>query len=514
MKKIFALIFIVIGLRGLSQALPYLNASRGNLNECVVDKDTNVYLFRFNQIEKYNKHLQSIWVKRYDSLTISNLLLSKTNALFFIANQHCVGKMDTAGNIIWCKKTNLSFVNMMLNHSNHLILSHTGGLFKIDTLGNAISCKKFKNSYNNMLFAHLNITKDSMGVYDLFCSSPEGISNMNIYKFKYSEVLDSVISIKTRSINNSCVDLYNVFISSLFSNTHYVYYRTYLCNGGPSSGFLEKYKGDSIIYSIPYNACSCPPDVLNNITEDEKGNVYFSQSRRIDESGSGVPYYGGYHNYIYKIDSVGNHVRTSRLINDVWTNSPPVYNGLEKGTFHFLYNNHYVLDYVGRGYGLNNPAINSIDSTISTSCSSATTYTFVKGAGQFTLAPTFVISKSSDTSYSITTQTVNISVVSNFAPDTNYCLTIGLNELQDNNVNIRLYPNPANDILKFEFSTSLELTEQPITIEITNTLGQLVLQEKMINPQPSLNIQHLQSGVYYLELKTTNSIVRKKFIKQ
>jgi hypothetical protein len=105
-------------------------------------------------------------------------------------------------------------------------------------------------------------------------------------------------------------------------------------------------------------------------------------------------------------------------------------------------------------------------------------------------------------------------VVSNFAPDTNYCLTIGLNELQDNNVNIRLYPNPANDILKFEFSTSLELTEQPITIEITNTLGQLVLQEKMINPQPSLNIQHLQSGVYYLELKTTNSIVRKKFIKQ
>jgi hypothetical protein len=88
MKKIFAIIFIVIELQGFSQALPYLNASRGNNNDCVVDKDTNIYLFHFNQIEKYNKHLQSIWVKRYDSLTISNLLLSKTNSLFFIANQN------------------------------------------------------------------------------------------------------------------------------------------------------------------------------------------------------------------------------------------------------------------------------------------------------------------------------------------------------------------------------------------------------------------------------------------
>jgi hypothetical protein len=511
MKKIFAIIFIVIELQGFSQALPYLNASRGNNNDCVVDKDTNIYLFHFNQIEKYNKHLQSIWVKRYDSLTISNLLLSKTNSLFFIANQNCVGKMDTAGNIIWCKKTNLTFVNIILNQSNHLMLSHTGGLFKIDTLGSAISCKKFKNSYNNMLFAQLNITKDSMGVYDLICSSPEGISNMNIYKFKYSEVLDSVISIKTRSINNSCVDLYNVFISSLFSNTHYVYYRTYLCNGGPSSGFLEKYKGDSIIYSIPYNVCSCPPDVLNNITEDEKGNVYFSQSRRIDESGSGIPYYGGYHNDVYKIDSVGNHVTTSRLINDIWTNSPPVYNGLEKGTFHFLYNNHFVLDYIGRGYGLNNPAIKSIDSTISTFCSSATTYTFIKGQGAFSTITSPVISKSSDVSYSITNQTINTSVVSNILPDSNYCLTIGFNELQDNNVNILMYPNPANDILNVEL---LVFNNEPYHIELTNTLGQVVLNETSITQNLKLKINHLQSGLYYLSIKTKDKTVTRKIMIQ
>ncbi len=511
MKKIFVIFFIVIGLQGFSQALPYLNASRGNPNECVVDKDTNIYLFHFNQLEKYNKHLKPIWVKRYDSLSISNLLLSKTNTLFFIANQHCVGKMDTAGNVIWCKKTNLTFVNMMLNHSNHLILSHNSGLFKIDTLGNAISCKKFKNSYNNLLFANLNITRDSMGVYDLICSSTEGISNTNIYKFKYSETLDSIISIKTRGIYNSCVDLYDVFNSSLFPNTHYVYYRTYLCNGGPSSGFLEKHKGDSIIYSIPYNTCSCPPNLFNNITEDSKGNVYYSQSRRIDESGYGIPYYGGYHNDIYKIDSAGNHVAVSRLINDVWTNSPPIYNGFEKGTFHFLYNNHFVLDYVGRGYGLNNPAIKSIDSTISTFCSSATTYTFIKGQGTFSIITSPVISKSSDTSYSITTQTVNISVVSNFTPDTNYCLTIGLNELQDNNANILIYPNPANDILNVELEM---INESPVTIEISNALGQVVLSEASISQTVKLKTNFLPSGMYYLSVKTKDKTVISKFIEE
>ncbi|MBC7651738.1 MAG: hypothetical protein H7101_08315, partial [Deinococcales bacterium] len=415
MKKIFAIIFIVIELQGFSQALPYLNASLGNKNECVVDKDTNIYLFHFNQLEKYNKHLQPIWVKRYDSLTVSNLLLSKTNALFFIANQNCVGKMDTAGNIVWCKKTNLTFINMMLDHSNNLMLSHTSGLFKMDTLGNILYCKKFIYYSGNP-----TLLRDSMGVYDLIISKLEGISNMNLYKFRYSETLDSIISIKTRSIYNSCVELYNVFNSSLFPNTHYVYYRTSSCSSfGLTSGFLEKYKGDSIIYSIPYNVSSGPSNLFNNITEDNKGNMYFSQSRRVDESGP--IYSGGYHNDIYKIDSVGNYVTTSRLMNDIWTNSPPVYIGLEKGTFHFLYNNHFVLDYIGRGYGLNNPAIKSIDSTISTSCSSATTYTFIKGQGVFSTITSPVISKSSDVSYSITTQTVNITVVSNFVPDTNYC---------------------------------------------------------------------------------------------
>ena len=47
--------------------------------------------------------------------------------------------------------------------------------------------------------------------------------------------------------------------------------------------------------------------------------------------------------------------------------------------------------------------------------------------------------------------------------------------------NFTIYPNPASDILNIEFSTALELTEQPITIEMTNALGQVVLNETSIS---------------------------------
>ena len=506
-KKILVILLIVIGSQAFSQTLPYLNASRGNQNESVVDKDTNIYLFHFNQLEKYNKHLQLIWVKRYDSLTISNLLLSKTNALFFISNKNCVGKMDTAGNIIWCKKTNLSFLNMMLDHSNSLMITHTSGLLKMDTLGNAIYCKKFKNSFNNLSGIGL-ILNDSMGVYHFISSLPSGISSSNLFKIRYSELLDSIISIKVRANYSNYPSgglAQDCYISRFFYNTTYAYCRQSINSwGGYSVGTFEKYIGDSIIYSIPYNACNCPQDLFNNITEDEKGNVYFSQSRRIDESGP--IYSGGYHNDIYKINSIGNQVTTSRLINDIWTNSPPIYNGLEKGTFHFLYNNHFVLDYVGRGYGLNNPVIKSIDSTISTNCSSATPYTFIKGQGVFSTTTSPIISKSSDTAYSITTQTVNITAVSNFAPDTNYCLTIGLNELQDANSNIKLYPNPANDVLNI-------VTDEEIkTITVYTSLGAKIYYS-LTNLQ-SIDVSGFTSGVYYLQLKLSSGILRKKFVKE
>lgn len=67
---------------------------------------------------------------------------------------------------------------------------------------------------------------------------------------------------------------------------------------------------------------------------------------------------------------------------------------------------------------------------------------------------------------------------------------------------IKVYPNPANDVLTIENVLGKD-------IDIVNTLGQVVLsQKRMLNA--TINIQPLQSGVYFV--KTKGEVVR--FIKQ
>ena len=74
-----------------------------------------------------------------------------------------------------------------------------------------------------------------------------------------------------------------------------------------------------------------------------------------------------------------------------------------------------------------------------------------------------------------------LKVDSNFCESATPCgYGVGINELKSG-LNWSVFPNPANDVLNIEFSTALELTEQPITIEITNTLGQVVLNETSIS---------------------------------
>lgn len=87
-------------------------------------------------------------------------------------------------------------------------------------------------------------------------------------------------------------------------------------------------------------------------------------------------------------------------------------------------------------------------------------------------------------------------------------LTTGVDEIQKEN-NVRVYPNPAHEIVYVACPQQL-INE---TIEIKNTLGQIVYQQKIDKEQFEINVKRLSPGVYYLvtgkEYKTTT-----KFIKQ
>lgn len=59
-----------------------------------------------------------------------------------------------------------------------------------------------------------------------------------------------------------------------------------------------------------------------------------------------------------------------------------------------------------------------------------------------------------------------------------------------------IFPNPANDIIHINASTSL--TNE--SYSIINTLGQTVLNGKLENDRSIINVQTLQSGIYFLQI--------------
>lgn len=74
-----------------------------------------------------------------------------------------------------------------------------------------------------------------------------------------------------------------------------------------------------------------------------------------------------------------------------------------------------------------------------------------------------------------------------------------------NNLEVSLYPNPANDVL------NIEMTNEVKSIEIYNIQGQKV---KSVN-QKQINVSDLFSGMYLIRIQDTeNAVSTKKFVKQ
>jgi len=87
--------------------------------------------------------------------------------------------------------------------------------------------------------------------------------------------------------------------------------------------------------------------------------------------------------------------------------------------------------------------------------------------------------------------------------------TTGLNDLEENQ-NIRVYPNPAQDYLIIEMK---EKTEH-LMIEIYNGSGQLVKQDNTVAKSIELDLQNLETGVYIIHVTSGSSENNLKFIKE
>ena len=77
------------------------------------------------------------------------------------------------------------------------------------------------------------------------------------------------------------------------------------------------------------------------------------------------------------------------------------------------------------------------------------------------------------------------------------------------NPEIKIYPNPVTDRLTVEVPG---VDQSPVTIEITNSLGQLCLQEKISGFPVTLNTSHLKTGIYNIKIIYQNQSFVKNLI--
>ena len=87
------------------------------------------------------------------------------------------------------------------------------------------------------------------------------------------------------------------------------------------------------------------------------------------------------------------------------------------------------------------------------------------------------------------------------------CMT-GINEINDNNT-ILIYPNPATELLYF----INEDTQTPITVSVYDMMGRIIMMNKQIQNN-QLDIHNLSKGVYIIEVKKEDSVIKRKFIKE
>ena len=89
----------------------------------------------------------------------------------------------------------------------------------------------------------------------------------------------------------------------------------------------------------------------------------------------------------------------------------------------------------------------------------------------------------------------------------NGCAT-GVSENSTENTVVTIFPNPASDLINFSITNTIE--NESYSIQIINSLGQIINDVKLIN---STSISNLKPGMYFYSLNNTQKTIKTgKFI--
>ena len=97
-----------------------------------------------------------------------------------------------------------------------------------------------------------------------------------------------------------------------------------------------------------------------------------------------------------------------------------------------------------------------------------------------------------------------------YAFQEDFCVDVSIYELENQNSQISIYPNPIANFLNVQ----LDFNTESKILSIRNTMGQIVQKFTITQGENSLDISHLPSGVYFATLDGTENHTTIKFLKE
>lgn len=140
-------------------------------------------------------------------------------------------------------------------------------------------------------------------------------------------------------------------------------------------------------------------------------------------------------------------------------------------------------------------------------------FTFLPGAKQefeFSVLTTFDSTANGYKNLNkVVSQNYSISAFQALASKPTCQLITSVKENKYPEIRLSLWPNPANNVVSIRSDVEL----LGATLKVYNSVGQLVIQDKVDSHNYQLNVQHLPNGIYFVQMKTGVGSALAKLIK-
>lgn len=253
------------------------------------------------------------------------------------------------------------------------------------------------------------------------------------------------------------------------------------------------------------NGClSCPGSDWVNFANAETNNNINTTSGLLAHPniGPGTAYFS---RFLY-VSNFGFTIPVNATINGIVVEIKRNYSGGTTGGFGVMDSIVQLMDTVGTRVG-----VNKNSTTPWTALSNYFTYGGATDMWGTSLTPTMInysgfgvavlVKNMASSIYTADIDHIRVTVY--------YTSAVGINEISSQSSEVSLYPNPA--------TSSVFITTNSVVIEsitIFDESGKEVLKQEIKNKEANLNLESLLKGIYFVEMKTTNGIEKKKFIKE